>query len=489
MVKSYLWFLMMVFTLLNCKSPKDNDEDTGLPNILLIITDDQGYADYSAYGGANDVSTPNMDKIANSGVRFTNAYATAPVCNAARAGAITGVYQQRWGTYYYGGNIFPDSVKTVPEVLQKKGYNTIKIGKNHYYQTIDNNTKITNPTSLREFPLNHGYDEFLGFCAHRHDYFKLKKSDRIAKTLADDKMSQYGPLWVNNEQQDFDGYLTEIFADEAVKQINKEREKPFFMELSFNAVHHPIYQAPDKYLKKYGLEKFPDWNPEKESFMKYHERTCWKGEIDPVGRERYLANLECLDDNIGKVIDALKKINKWENTIVIFISDNGGSQNTYANNGILNGHKYILSEGGIRTPFTMSWPKKIKEKQVFNQPISHLDIFPTLLEATGKTSTEDIKSKDGYNLLPLVTNENDSKIHDQLVWDTKKEWAIRVGNWKLHTVIKDNHRRTIHLNKGIYLYDLEKDPSEQNNLAKKHPDKVQKLKEQYLIWKKDIEKN
>ncbi|MEE9361586.1 MAG: sulfatase-like hydrolase/transferase [Cellulophaga sp.] len=473
--------ILFLCLFVQCKNEKIDTR----PNILLIITDDQGYADYSAYGGADDVSTPFMDEIANNGIRFTNAYATAPICSASRAGIITGTYQQRWGTYYYGGKIFPNTILTIAELLKQEGYRCVKIGKTHYAQVLDNNVKIEEATTLREFPLNHGYDEFIGFCAHRHDYFKLKRSDRIAKKELDNVMSQYGPLWVNREQKDYDGYLTEIFGDEAVKQIEKKENRPFFMELSFNAVHHPIYQAPDKYLKKYGIEKFPDWNPEKENFMDYHVRTCWKGENDPDGRKRYLANLACLDDNIGKVIEALKKSGKWENTLVIFVSDNGGSQNTYANNGVLNGHKYILREGGIRTVFTMSWPKKLRKNQVLNQTISHLDILPTLLAASG-SKVQDTLSVDGKNLLQLFGDKNKIALHKELVWDTGKEWAVRSGDWKLHVVKKDNHFRSIHLDAGIYLYNLSNDPGEHHNLAKKQSDKVEALTKIYNTWKQAL---
>lgn len=474
-------FIRLLFIVLVVGSSALKAQDK--PNILLIITDDQGYADYSAYGGADDVHTPHMDKIATNGFRFTNAYATAPVCNASRAGIITGKYQERWGTFYYGGTIFPKSVATIPELLKEEGYRCVKIGKTHYSEILDNNVKVKQPLSLREFPLNHGYEEFMGFCAHRHDYFKLMKSDRIAKNPDDDRMSQYGPLWVNREKKDFEGYLTNIFGDEAVKQIHKKDERPFFMELSFNAVHHPIYQAPDEYLKKFGIEKFPDWEPEKESFLDYHARTCWKGAIDPDGRKRYLANLACLDDNIGKVITALKESGKWENTLIIFISDNGGSQNTYANNGELNGHKYILTEGGIRTPFTMSWPKKIKESQVLHQPISHMDIMPTVLSASG-SKAQDTISFDGKNLLQVYPDS--PQLHEELVWDTGNEWAVRKGDWKIHIVKKDNKFRSIDLNAGTYLFNLTEDPGEQNNLSQNDKDKVLELTNVYKRWRVEI---
>lgn len=454
------------------------------PNILLIITDDQGYADYSAYDGAPDAVTPHMDRIASNGIRFTDGYATAPVCNASRQAIITGAYQERWGTYYYGGKIFPENQYTIPEILGRQGYRCVKIGKTHYADILDNNVKVDNPLEYREFPLNHGYEEFLGFCAHRHDYFKLKASDDWVEDPDDDRMSQFGPLWRNKEKVDFEGYTTDIFGDEAVKQIEKKDDRPFFMELSFNAVHHPIYQAPDKYLKRFGIEKFPEWNPEEESFLDYHARTCWRMEEDPDGRKRYLANLACLDDNIGKVLDALEKTGKLENTLIFFISDNGGSQNTYADNGVLNGHKYILREGGIRTPFVMSWPKKIKNTQVINAPVSHMDILPTSLAAAASKAVDSL-DLDGKNLLTFA--ESRSQIpHEVLVWDTGNEWAVRKGDWKLHVVKKDNHFRSIHLDKGTYLYDLKEDIGETTNLADRQPDKVKELTAAYKYWKEEV---
>ncbi|MBR8536660.1 sulfatase-like hydrolase/transferase [Carboxylicivirga sediminis] len=454
------------------------------PNILLIITDDQGYADYGAYGGSKDVYTPNMDKIADEGVRFTNAYATAPVCDASRQGIITGVYQERWGTYYYGGNIFPVSQKTLPEMLKLEGYRCIKIGKTHYADILDNNQEIKDPMSYREFPLNHGYEEFLGFCAHRHDYFRLTEEDNWVLDSEDDRMSQYGPLWRNNQQEDFDGYTTDVFGDEAVKQIYHSDERPFFIELAFNAVHHPIYQVPDRYLKRFGIEKFPDWEPAKESFMEYHARNCWRGQEDPVGRLRYLANLACLDDNIGKVLDALNASGKKENTLIFFISDNGGSQNTYANNGILYGHKYILKEGGIRTVFTMCWGEKLSGKTVINTPVSHLDILPTCLSAFDSPILDTL-DVDGVDLLSLLTDPT-KEHHKVLVWDTGNEWAVRKGKWKIHVVKKDNHFRTINIDAGIYLYNLEEDPGERNNLADINKAKLEELRREYENWKAKI---
>uniref|UniRef100_UPI003217857E sulfatase family protein n=1 Tax=uncultured Draconibacterium sp. TaxID=1573823 RepID=UPI003217857E len=473
-----LFGAMLVFGNMACTQKNEQ------PNILLIITDDQGYADYSSYGGATDVSTPNMDRIANAGVRFTNGYATAPVCNASRAGIITGCYQERWGTFYYGGKIFPESQKTIPELLASQGYRCVKIGKTHYSEILDNNVKVSDPLVLREFPMNHGYEEFMGFCAHRHDYFKLRRNDNVATNADDERMSQYGPLWVNREQKDFEGYTTELFGDEAVRQIRKTDNRPFFMELSFNAVHHPIYQAPDKYLEKYGLEKFPDWNPEEESFLDYHARTCWRGEEDSDGRKRYLANLDCLDDNIGKVLDALQESGKWENTLIIFISDNGGSQNTYANNGILNGHKYILREGGIRTPFTMCWPDRFKGAKVVDVPVSHMDIAPTCMEAA-KVSVDNSLLFDGKNLFPVIDHKENNH-HNLLVWDTGNEWAVRKGDWKLHVVKKDNHFRTINLDAGTYLYNLDRDPGEKNNLAEKYPEKINELDALHKTWKESL---
>lgn len=481
-MKFILWNLAAVLMLsfAGCSSEKADER----PNILLIITDDQGYADYGAYGGADDVSTPNLDRITDNGVRFTNGYATAPICNASRQGIITGSYQQRWGTYYYGGKIFPESKRTIPEILGSEGYRCVKIGKTHYANVLDNNVQIEDARTYREFPLNHGYEEFLGFCAPRHDYFKLKESDNWVQGADDDRMSQFGPLWRNNEKEDFEGYTTDIFGDEAVAQINKSDDRPFFMELSFNAVHHPIYQAPEKYLKKFGIEEFPEWNPEEESFLDYHARTCWRAEEDPVGRLRYLANLACLDDNVGKVLDALEKSGKLENTLIFYVSDNGGSQNTYANNGILNGHKYILQEGGIRTLYTMSWAKKFKGEKVVDAMVSHMDILPTCLAAAQSAALDSINI-DGKELFSVIENPA-AKHHELLVWDTRNEQVVHKGDWKLHVVKKDNHFRSIHLDAGTYLYNLATDPSEQNNLAKSNIEKLNELKKEYELWKQNL---
>jgi arylsulfatase A-like enzyme len=470
-------FSISLATTIQVKSNNENIR----PNIILIISDDQGYADYGAYNQATDIQTPNLDKIVKAGVCFTNAYASAPISNASRAAIITGAYQQRWGTYYYGGNIFPKSRKTIPEYLKQVGYHCVKVGKNHYAQILDNNRRVKDATQDREFPLNHGYHDFIGFCAHRHDYFKLKKSDNWVEGEDDDRMSQFGALWHNKVKRSFEGYSTNVFADEAVKFIENEKDKPLFLELSFNAVHHPIYQVPQKYLDKFGIKKFPEWNPKHESFMQYHARTCWRLKEDPDGRERYLANLACLDDNVGKVIEALKKSGKFENTLIIYVSDNGGSQNTYANNGVLNGHKYILKEGGIRTVFSMCWPNKFKPKMKIDKVISHMDILPTCLNAAGINSDNE-NQIDGTNLFPLINGQK-QQIHESLIWDTGNEWAVRKGSWKLHKVKKDNHFRTIHLDSGLFLYNLQVDVSEQDNLIEEFPKLVEQLTTEYHNWK------
>lgn len=477
----YLLGILVLFTQCHEVTRVSNEK----PNILLIITDDQGYADYGAYGGADDVNTPAMDRIAKSGIRFTNGYATSPICSPSRQGIITGSYPQRWGTYYYGGNIFPTSKVTLPKILQEEGYRTVKIGKTHYAQVLDNNSKVEDPTAHREFPLNHGYEEFMGFCAHRHDYFKLTEKDNWVEGQQDDLMSQFGPLWRNKRKENFQGYLTDIFADEAIKQVRRQGdERPFFMELSFNAVHHPIYQAPQRYLDKYGIEKFPEWDPSEESFIDYHARTCWRQEEDPVGRKRYLANLDCLDDNIGRVLDALEETGKLDNTVIVLVSDNGGSQNTYANNGKLKGHKYILQEGGIRTIFTLSWSGKLEGGTVIHEPVSHMDILPTLLRAAGSKAADTLRI-DGKSLFPLVNGKGINH-HDQLIWDTGNEWAIRKGDWKLHVVKQDNFYRSIHLPAGTYLYNLKEDESEQNNRAEESQGIVEQLSTDYDHWKQSL---
>ena len=326
---------------------------TDRPNFLVIVTDDQGYADLSAYKHhAPDVRTPNMDRIAAKGVLFTDAYVTAPVCSPSRAGWNTGRHQVRWDPKSSFGCGLPEKVEHIAEIMKANGYATARFGKNDYGRGY-------HVQKTREYPLNHGYDEFLGFSAHGHDYFLLSKDIEARTPDPKGHSAVVGPLMHNKGVKEFkEGYLTEIFTDATIDFLKRHQDAPFFVTLSYNSVHHLIHQVPKRYLDKHGVKDIPNYDPKTMGkYADWFEQYITLGKIaDDEMRKYYLANLHCLDDNIGRVIDALENSSLIDNTIVIFFSDNGGPPTTGACNRPLAGSKFTLWEGGIRIPFILSRP-------------------------------------------------------------------------------------------------------------------------------------
>lgn len=475
--------ILAVFLLLlqACSTPAKEEENTeippGRPNILLIISDDQGYADIGAAGLATDVHTPNIDRIAEAGVRFTQGYATSPICNASRAGLITGVYQQRFGSYWYGGKgLQDDSYPTIAEVLGKAGYATGYVGKFHY-----GDLSLHGPEH-RNFPLNHGYDFFFGNGTPRKHYLVHNTQAEQDSQKARQRFNKQGqslrqgPMWINDKQVDLEGFSTEIYAAQASQFIMNHLEEPFFLTLSFNAVHNFTHQLPREYLEANNLEGYHDWDPSKEEYYDWYKQGRYPN--NPEGREHYLGQLYYLDNEIGKVLDLLVQQEIYRNTIVVFISDNGGSTPIYANNTPLRGSKYTLYEGGIRVPFIISWPGKLQENLTSESVVSAMDIFPTLCSLSG---TEIPPNLDGIDLSGLLSSANSKIIRPYLAWDTGHETAIRQGDWKLKTARNNDHAKheMVELELGEFLYNLVDDPGEKVNLADKHPEIVRLLKQAY----------
>ncbi|MFC4723207.1 sulfatase [Geojedonia litorea] len=482
MKNSILCFLLI--TLFSCKAQTEVKNEK--PNILLIVVDDQGYADFSPFEKYDtSVETPNISRLGKSGTIFTQAYVTAPVCSPSRAGILTGKNQFRWDKPASWGPGLPDDVKTIAEYLKEVGYETARIGKNDLGRNFHKN-------NVREYPLNHGYDEFLGFSAHAHDYWL--HSDKIKERTPDPygTSALLGPLMHNMGEKSYDeGYLTDILTDESIAYIKRKREKPFFLTLSYSAVHHLIHEVPKKYLDKYGAKEIPNYDPDSlvefgkhkpGSYSAYYDKYSRVGAIkaDEL-RSYYLANLNCLDDNIGRVLDALKEQDLEKNTLIVFISDNGGSPLTGANNAPLTGGKYSLWEGGIRVPLAISWSGNIEADKVVTNYVSATDILPTLLNAAG-SQTED-QTLDGISLL----NPDPNRL---LVWKWQKTWAVRQGNWKL-TNANENHWKSdpsaqyiapIVDNLELKLFNVEEDPGERNDLASQYPEKVKELQEAFHNW-------
>lgn len=460
-------------------------KDKAKPNVLVIVADDLGYADlgFLSYK-SEDISTPNINRLSEKAVFFSNAYSTAPICSPSRAGLITGRYQQRWGNYWYGEGGLPAVELTLPQMLKQQGYYNVKIGKTHL-----NGGPV-------EHPMDHGFDDFLGFIDHTWDYLRLSKNDVEEYGEKNAKLAHIGPLLEGREQKSYKkGFTTDIFTDKAVDIIRKGPDKPWYIELEYNAVHHPTYVCHPDYLKKYGIEQFPFWDPKVESYNEWHQKWGHLGAVDPDGRKRYLLQLEVMDIGIGKILDALEKEGEMDNTLIVFLSDNGGTINTYARNRPLNGYKYMFGEGGIRIPMLISYPGKLKEKSSVPELVSAMDVLPTIMAATGGDIPDNL---DGKNLWPLI--ESGAGGHPQLFWsDGRGQWVARQGKWKLINSKGWNHsnfgmengialasEKEYQYPEGMLLFDLAEDLGETTNLADTHPELVEEMITAYEQWRSQM---
>ena len=397
-------------------------QKSDVPNIVVILTDDQGYADISFNElHPEEVNTPNMDALANEGIFFTNAYTNGNVSSPTRAGLMSGKYPHRNGIYTAGegGAGLNLEETTFPQYIKEAGYVSGAFGKWHLGLTLEYNA------------INRGFDEFYGFMGRgAHDFYELNNMDN--------------PIYRGLEPIRQEGYLTNLLTNEAVSFIANHKDQPFFLYLAYNAVHAPA-QAPAEIVKKYDTG-------------------------DPT-RDILMAMLEILDDGIGKVVQTLKEKGVWDNTLLFFLTDNGGAGAMHANNTPLHGFKQMNYEGGIRVPFIVSWPDKFEGGRKIETPVIAMDILPTAVAAAGLKLPAD-NTLDGKNILPVLEGKVDI-LHEDLFWSegSNGEWAVRSGNWKL-VVIKDQ----------IELFNLKDDVSESINLADKNPKIVKKLSAKYEVW-------
>ncbi|MCE9532312.1 MAG: sulfatase [Planctomycetes bacterium] len=398
--------------------------DARQPNVLVIVGDDMGYGDVSVHG-CKDVSTPNIDSFAKNGVRCTSGYVSGPYCSPTRAGLLTSRYQTRFGHEFNPGPKDNDGQNglslqetTIADRFKAAGYRTGIVGKWH----LGYDPKF--------HPLKRGFDEHYGFLGGAHPYFPNMGPDILRGT----------------EKVDEKEYLTDAFGREAVSFIDRNKEKPFFLYLAFNAVHMPL-QASDKYLKRF--------------------------ESLTGNRKIYCALMSAMDDNIGLVLAKLKDAKIEEDTLIFFISDNGGPAVNASNNGPLNGHKATTWEGGIRVPWMVQWKGKLPAGKVYDQPVIQLDIQPTALAAAG-INPKDAKF-DGVNLLPYLEGKDDKPPHESLFWRFGKQTAVRKGDWKL---VEANG------SDGKKLFNLKDDLGEKTDLTAKNPEKVKELQAAWDEWNK-----
>lgn len=425
---AFLFFILMICSCNNRTKDKAsilvNEKENTQPNIIVIIVDDAGYVDFG-FMGSKDLDTPEIDKLAQNGVVFTDAHVSATVCAPSRAGLLTGKYQLRFGFEANGtgdehsGDIgLSDDVITMAEVFKKNHYKTIAIGKWHLGAT---------PT---DHPNKRGFDEFYGFLAGGRSYFPIKKP------------STEHMLQQNGKQVTFDGYLTDVLGNRSVSFIEENKDQPFFMYLAYNAVHTPMEA------KKEDLDKY-----------KNHHR-------------QYLAAMTwSLDENIGKLRNKLKELNILDNTLIYFISDNGGAHNNSSENGILKGWKGNKFEAGHRVPFVVSYPAKIKSNQKFHGLTSSLDIFSTSIAAANIKKEDDLVL-DGVNLLPYLLQEKSGNPHNELYWRKLDESAARIGE---HKLIKLKGF-------GSVMYDLSNDLGELNDLSQRDTSALKHISTKLSTW-------
>lgn len=423
-------------------------------NVLLIYSDDLGYADVG-FHGCKDVPTPHLDALAAGGVRCTNAYVSASICSPSRAGLMTGRYQQRFGHEFNLGGItnyapgLPLTERTLADRLKAAGYATGLIGKWHLGE-------------LPEYaPQRRGFDEFFGFFPAWRTYLPENK---------------VGGIYRGTEKVEEKEYLTDAFAREAVDFIDRHQAHPFFLYLAFNAVHEPLEGTPAK------LKQFES--------------------IEDPRRRSYAALLSSMDDAIGRVIDKLQSTGLEKDTLVFFCNDNGGpTLPTIVNNGAVNapfrGSKRTTLEGGNRVPFVVNWQGKLPAGTVYEQQVIQLDIFPTALAAAGiessSTSTaEQPEPLDGVNLLPYLSGENKTPPHEVLYWRIGPQMAIRRGDWKLvryTPAAEPGYKEKTVPNNAITtprLYNLADDPGESNDLSAQNPRLVQELQSLWDKWNAEL---
>ncbi|MEQ8239700.1 MAG: sulfatase-like hydrolase/transferase [Cyclobacteriaceae bacterium] len=423
-----LFVLAIVTNSCNSETSQKKPDNNQNPNVIIILADDAGYADFG-FMGSDDMLTPNLDKLASDGTIFTDAHVTASVCSPSRAGLLTGRYQQRFG---HECNLEPnqqtafDSAQiTIAEFLKSKNYRTSIFGKWHLGE------------AEHQHPLQNGFDYFWGFLAGGRSYFANE---------AQDKPGNPNGLQENGKPQKLEGYLTDQIGNKAAQYIEKNANDsaPFFMYLSFNAPHTPMHA------KKEVIEMFGEG----------HQR--------PV----YAAMVWSMDEAIGQVITTLKDQGIYNNTVIFFLSDNGGAHNNNSNVAPLKGWKGNQFEGGTRVPFTVTWNGTLPGGNRFDGLSSSLDIYQTIASFWPDQKTV----LDGIDLIPFIAGEKAGNPHDQLFWRKDQMATIRSKEFKYITLFDS----------VSVMYDLKNDLSEANDVKNMNLELVDKLETELDLWQNQL---
>ena len=417
------------------------------PNLIVIMVDDMGYGDVG-FNGCTDIPTPGIDSIAANGVKFTNGYVAYPVCGPSRAAFLTGRYGQRFGFERNPQYRVDDPNMGVPleedtmaDALTAKGYRCGIIGKWHLG---------AHPTL---HPNRRGFHEFYGHLGGGHQYMPEMLTIKDSYSAKDGHQSYRTWTLRNNTPVKPTKYLTDEFSDEAVSFINRNHKDPFFLFLSYNAPHTPL-QATRKY-----LDRFPD--------------------IADKKRRTYAAMVSAVDDGVTRVLEALKQTGTIENTLVFFLSDNGGPETKNAsNNGPLRDGKGSIYEGGHRVPFAAQWPARFPQGATYDHPVLSLDIFGTIAAQANATIAAE-RPLDGVDLTPYLTGKASGRPHQATY--------IRKFDDQLYMVREGDHKLVIPAKGGTpKLFNVTKDIGEKRDLAQQNPEKVKSLQRLLNAWTDDL---
>jgi len=431
------------------------------PNIIVFLTDDQGYGDLSCMG-ATDFRTPHLDRLAAEGVRFTNWYSNSPVCSPSRASLLTGRYPGNAGVRsilagHRTAAGLPPQVPTLATALKRLGYRTAMFGKWHLGLAEGSR------------PNHHGFDEWFGFLAGCVDYYS--HIFYWGMNVPGPARDPIHDLWEDDREVFINGrYMTDLITERAVDYVRRSAgaDAPFFLYVPYNAPHYPMH-APPEY-----VDRFRHLAPD---------------------RRIMAAMLSAVDDGVGAIVAELERQNVRDDTLIFFMSDNGPSRETRnwldgrkdpyygGTTGRLKGHKFSLYEGGVRVPGILSWPGRIPPGQVIDAPAAAMDIFPTLLAAADGGTNE--YECDGIDLLPVLV-EGATMPERNLFWEMGEQTAVRRGRWKL--VLKGQLVEGAPPGDDVHLADLDADMGETVNLKDVHPDVAADLTAAATAWRQSIER-
>ncbi|MBN1901256.1 arylsulfatase [Candidatus Sumerlaeota bacterium] len=431
-------------------APVSHSSSDSPPNIILMLADDMGYGDLGCYG-QKIIQTPNIDRMARNGIRFTQFYAGSTVCAPSRSCLLTGLHTGHANTRGNGKvSILPDpGEKIIARYLKDAGYITAMIGK----------SSVSCVNLDDDFPRKKGFDYSFGFLSHweAHDYFPpelYRNGEKI--------------VYPNNTRHEGDAYSQQLFMDDAMRFLENNRDKRFFLHLSFQIPHASLY-APEEWKAKYrGM-----WEEVPETTQKHYRN-------EPEPRATYAAMVSRLDADVGAVLDKLVELGIADNTLVLFSSDNGTMREGgydyewFDSNGPLKGGKRDMYEGGIRTPLVAMWPRKIKPGTTTDHISAFWDFLPTACDAAGTPAPEGI---DGISFLPTLIGSGDQKKHDYLYWEFHQggksgrvKQAVREGDWKAVRLNAETSPDA-----PVELYNLKEDIGETNDLATAQPEIAERL--------------